>query len=242
MPRSAICSNVTEQPSPFGDCAANPTEGSPSPSSAKWRTKLQSTPVRRGVERERRPDPRDSEPDRVAVDDDGVAVVGHVSRHDRDDHRLTIRRELEAELRPAAVARVQHRARRRRRSRCEVDRDARAEEIVTARVADECRRVQHRLRRPLRVDEPVGARTRGDAAATRRPERSSSPARPATAAASARRRCSHGRRGDTRRTYRAEDVESPAGAGLSDIRRRARASPRRRRTRCPARRCRRSAR
>ena len=40
----AICSNVTAQPSPVGDCAANPIDVSPPVSSAKCRMKLQLLP------------------------------------------------------------------------------------------------------------------------------------------------------------------------------------------------------
>ena len=197
----AICSNVTEQPSPFGDCAANPTDGSPSPSSAKWRTKLQWTPSAEAWNANAGPDPRDAEPNRVPVDDDGVAVVGHVPRHDRDHHRLTLRRVLEAELRPAAVVRVQH-EHTGVEGPGEVDRDACAEEIVIARIAHECRRVQRRLRAPLRVDEPVRTRPGGDQ--QRRSVRNAPAlaAPPATAAASARRRWSRARHRTRGERYR----------------------------------------
>jgi hypothetical protein len=68
---------------------------------------LPGTSVERGVEGERGPPPRDAEPDLATVYGEGVAVVGDLARHDRDDHRRPLGRALEAELGPERLTRVE---------------------------------------------------------------------------------------------------------------------------------------
>ena len=78
-------------------------------------------------------------------------------RHDRDDHRLTVGRELEAELRPRLVVAIdeQHPGVERRRR---IDPNASEQgEICVRRTADESRRVRHG-RASGGIGEPVGRR------------------------------------------------------------------------------------
>src|SRR5436190_19079951 len=91
-------------------------------------------PVRsvcRGVERKRRPDPGEPEPDRSRTDRERVRVVREASGDDRDDHRLSMRRVLQGELRPAIVAGIEHERTRVERG-LELDTDTLAEHVVAA--------------------------------------------------------------------------------------------------------------
>src|SRR4029450_9958973 len=118
-----MSSNCTEQPAPRGDCARKPMRGSIPGSRAKYRTRRQvsalveawnanacpSRATRRltaspatgdAVDRECLPEPSHPQAHGVPVDRERVAVVRDVARHDGDDHRLVLQRELEGKLCP----------------------------------------------------------------------------------------------------------------------------------------------
>ena len=149
-----------------------PVDGSPAPSSAKWRMKLQLLPSVEAWKANAGP----TRAIRSQTDEPSTTKklqCRDAPGHDRDDHRLALRRVLEAELRPDVFALV-HDGHARIEGPGEVDGDPRAQEEVAARGADECRRIQPRPGRALRdrrTSRYVGLRR--PAAALRR-ERSSS--------------------------------------------------------------------